>query len=247
MRNAHKEVKPKGTFFGIGIGPGDPKLLTLKAIEILKKVDIIFAPKSRIKTDSLAAEIIKPYIPKNSIIREVIFPMSRDKKRLANFWEKAALKIYREISLGKDVAFITMGDPFVYSTYIYLSREIRRLNKNLKIVTVPGISSINAASSLLEIPLACSDEKFAVIPMPGNLKELKGIFSLFDTVVLLKIGNALSKLVKFLKKEGLEKQAFFVSRAGLSKQLVGGDISSLNKKTSGYLSIVIVKLRKRGG
>ena len=160
MRNGYKEIKKprtgtsgrgksKGTLFGIGIGPGDPQLLTLKAKEILRKADVIFAPKARIKSGSMAVDIIKSHIRKTDKVKQLLFPMTKDKKRLQSFWKRAALRVYKEISLGKNVAFVTVGDPFIYSTYIYLLRHIRKLDKQLKVVTVPGISAINAASALL--------------------------------------------------------------------------------------------------
>lgn len=238
--------KPKGILYGVGIGPGDPELLTLKARKILKKVDIIFAPKPNIKSTSLAADIIKNYIPKKKQVRELIFPMTKNKKTLSKFWKQAAARVYEELSSGKDAAFVTIGDPFIYSTYIYLLRHIRRLDKELKVVTVPGISAINAASSLLEIPLAEADERFVVMPVPNRLQELKNIFLLFDTVVLLKIGKDLGRLVKFLKKEGLDKSIFFVKRIGYQERCVAKSLSRMDKKLSGYLSIMIVKSKKKG-
>lgn len=247
MCNDYKKIKKvKGTLYGIGIGPGDPELLTLKAINILKKVDSIFAPKPNIKSTSMAADIIKNYIQKKNKVKELLFPMTKNKKTLGRFWKQAASRVYEELSSGKDVAFVTIGDPFIYSTYIYLLRYIRKLDKGLKVVTIPGISAINAASSLLEIPLAEADERFAVMPLPNRLQELKNIFSLFDTVVLLKIGKNLGKLVKFLKKEGLDKSSFFVKRIGYQERCVAKSLSRLDEKLSGYLSIVIVKSKKKG-
>ena len=195
MRNAYKKI---GTLYGVGIGPGDPELVTLKAINIFKKADSIFAPKPNIESTSMAADIIKNYIQKKDNIREIIFPMTKDNKVLSRFWKDAALKVYKELSLGKDAAFVTIGDPFIYSTYIYLMRHIRKLDRGLKIITIPGISAINAASSLLEIPLAEADERFAVIPLPKRLADLKKVFKQFDTVVLLIIGKNLKNLVSLL-------------------------------------------------
>lgn len=244
MRNDYKEIKPKGTLFGIGIGPGDPQLLTLKAVNILKKVDSIFAPKPNIKSTSIAANIIRNYIQKKGKVKEVVFPMTKDKEILGRFWGRAASRVYEELSKGKDVAFVTIGDPFIYSTYIYLLRHIRKLDGGLKVVTVPGISAINAASSLLEVSLACAGERFVVMPLPEDLKKLKSVLLQFDTVVLLKIGKNLGKLISFLKKEGLKNCSFFVRRIGYPEQYIAKDLSFLNEETSGYLSTAIIKPQK---
>ena len=242
MRNGHKKV---GTFFGIGLGPGDPELLTLKAEKILRKVNVIFAPKPEVKSTSTAADIIKGYIQKKKV-REIVFPMTKNKRKLEKFWKKAAVIVYQELSSGNNAAFITIGDPFIYSTYIYLLRYIRKLDKDLKVVTVPGISAVNAASSLLEVPLAEGNEKFAVMPLPARLEELRNVLSMFDTVVLLKIGKDLRRLVEFLKAEGLDKSSFFVRRIGHPEQYIAKGLSlpDVNEKTSGYLSTMIIKRGK---
>jgi precorrin-2/cobalt-factor-2 C20-methyltransferase len=253
MCDGYKKVKPrssakeggKGTFYGIGIGPGDAELLTLKAINILKKVDTVFAPKPNIESVSIAGDIIENYIWKKDKVKEIVFPMTKDKKILGRFWKESALRVYEELSWGKDVAFVTIGDPFIYSTYIYLLRHIRKLDRDLKVITIPGISAINAASSLLEVPLAEADERFAVMPLPEDLKELKDVLSEFDTVVLVKIGKDLGKLINFLKKEGFKNCSFFVRRIGYSDQYIAKDLSSLSEKTPGYLSTVIIRPQRR--
>ena len=235
----------RGILYGIGIGPGDPELLTLKARKILRKVDTIFAPKPEIESTSAAVDIIRGYIPGKQV-KELVFPMTKDREKLERFWKRAAVSVYQKLSSGNNTAFITIGDPFIYSTYIYLLRYIRKLDKDLKVVTVPGISAVNAASSLLEIPLAEGNEKFAVMPLPARLEELKDILSMFDTVVLLKIGKDLSRLVRFLKKEGFDKYSFFVRRIGYPEQYIAKGLSLLDvdDKTSGYLSTMIIKRGK---
>ncbi len=231
-----------GILYGIGIGPGDPELLTLKAMEILKNVDTIFAPKPEIESTSAAADIIRDCILKKEV-KELVFPMTKDRRKLEKFWKKAAVMVYQELSSGNNAAFITIGDPFIYSTYIYLLRYIRKLDKDLKVVTVPGISAVNAASSLLEVPLAEGNEKFAVLPLPARLEELRDVLSMFDTVVLLKIGKDLRRLVEFLKVEGLDKSSFFVRRIGHPEQYIAKGLSlpDIDEKTSGYLSTMIIK------
>ena len=243
MRNDNNSSR--GTLYGIGIGPGDPELLTLKAREILRKVDTIFAPKSEIESTSTAADIIRGYIQEKGV-RELIFPMTKDRKKLEEFWRNAAVRVYQELSSGKDAAFITIGDPFIYSTYIYLLRYIKKLDEGLKVVTIPGISAVNAAASSLGISLAEGSERFAVLPLPEDLEELKGILLVFDTVVLLKIGKALDRLVKFLKSEGLDKSSFFIRRIGSPEQYIASGLSLLDvdEKTSGYLSTMIIKPEK---
>jgi len=233
--------KATGTLYGLGIGPGDPELLTVKAVRVLDRVDRIFAPKPETKSSSFAVEIIKDFVKDPGKIEELVFPMTRDVADLRHFWEEAASRVCSELTMGKDAAFVTLGDPFIYSTYNYLLRNIRRLDKNLKIITIPGISSINAASSIMEESLAEGDERFAIMPLPENVEELKNIFSIFDTVVLLKIGKNLDQLIRFLKDEGLDDASYFISRIGTSDQYFSKGLSSLKEEVSGYLSTMIVK------
>jgi len=236
-----KPDRPIGTLYGIGLGPGDPELLTLKAVRILNSVDIIFSPRSGVKSTSMAANIINGIITDADKIEELVFPMTKDVNELHHFWGEAALRVYNELTRGKDAAFITLGDPFIYSTYNYLLRCIRKLDETLNVITIPGISAINSASSNMEVSLVEADEKFVVMPLPENLEELKNIFAMFDTVVLLKIGKNLDALVRFLKDEGLDGSSYFISRIGSDEQYISKGLSLLREGESGYFSTMIVK------
>jgi len=242
-----KKIKPKGKLYGIGIGPGDPELITVKAVGLLKKADVVFAPCSGIKSKSYAAEIVKKYISKRKL-KTIVFPMSKNQKALKDFWQKAAFKVYRMISRGKDAAFITIGDPMIYSTYIYLLRYIRKLDKDIEIHTIPGISVVNAIASLFSVPLAEGGEKFAVLPLPEKLSDVKEALKQFDTVVLLKIGKNLKRLAEFLKKEELKYTAYFAKRIGCRGQYTTKDILEVDecRESLGYMSTMIIRKKKQG-
>ena len=241
-----KEINPKGELYGIGIGPGDPELLTIKGYNILKKADVIYAPRARIKGVSFAAEIIKKYVSKDKI-KTIIFPMSRNRKTLKEFWQKAALKVYRDLCQGKTVGFVTIGDPLVYSTYMYLLRHLRRIDKDTDIHTVPGVSAVNAIASVFSVSLAEADERLAVIPLPRRIADLKQILKQFDTVVLLKIGKDLNRLVNFLKKEKFDGGFYFAKRLGCPEQYIVDNLSKLDmaaEKNLGYMSIIVLRRKK---
>ena len=245
MGDDHQKVAgTMGIFYGLGIGPGDPELLTIKAKKILQRVDQIFVPRSAQKSDSLAMRIISEYI-KEKRVEEIIFPMTKKKEHLQDFWQQSANTIYGQLSAGSDVAYVTPGDPFIFSTYGYLVKYLADLDQRIEIVTIPGISAFNAASAMGNIPLTMGDEKMAVISLPQNLQELKIIFSLFQTVVIMKIGNGLSSLVEFLKKEGLDHSLFFIRKIGYPEQFITKNISSLdlNDTKTGHLSVMIIKTK----
>ena len=244
-RAAAGRVK-SGKLYGIGIGPGDPGLLTLKAKEIISKVDILFCPKGHEEGISLARSMIEQGIARKSDFVELTFPMTRDPEILKEHWQKAARKIAGEVKKGKEAAFITLGDPFIYSTYIYLLRALRREYPDLEVETVPGISAFNAAAAKAGIPLVQGDERLAILPVTKDLKGLREAFGAFDTVILMKVGTKLDKVLTLLKELDLLKNSVMISRLGQPKERIINDLSSLKgEKRGGYFSVIIVKVPPR--
>ncbi|MGD0919515.1 MAG: precorrin-2 C(20)-methyltransferase [Thermodesulfobacteriota bacterium] len=232
-----------GKLYGIGIGPGDPKLLTLRAREILDQADVIFCPKGDEDKASWARSIIEATTSAPKEFIELPFPMTRNKRRLEVYWQKAARRIAQEIANGKQGAFITLGDPFIYSTYIYLARTLRKKFPEIEVETIPGISAFNAAAARAEIPLVEGDERLAILPVRKDLRGLREAFHAFDTVVLMKVGSKLDKVMALLAELDLLKQSVLVSRLGQPGEKMIHDLSSLKKiKKEGYLSVIIVKI-----
>lgn len=229
-----------GNFYGIGIGPGDPELLTLKALRILKEVDVVFVPKAGIKEESMALEIVQPLINGKEVI-EKVFPMIKDEDRLYGFWQDAARTIKAELVKGKDVAFLTIGDSLTFSTYVYLLRCLKDMIPGENIHTVPGITSFNAAASLVNLPLAQRDEKLAVIPVSDNVEELRPVLEGFDTVVLMKVAKRLDRVIVLLEELGLADKAVFASHVGLKDTYITYDLNSLKGSGKGYMSVIIVR------
>jgi precorrin-2/cobalt-factor-2 C20-methyltransferase len=235
-----------GKLYGIGIGPGDPKLLTLKAKEILDQVDIIFCPKGDEDKTSWARSIIEATTSASKELVELHFPMTRNRKVLEVYWQKAARRIAEEIAKGKQAAFITLGDPFIYSTYIYLVKTLRKNFPDIEVETIPGISAFNAAAARAQIPLVEGDERMAILPVRKDLKGLREAFQAFDTVILMKVGSKLDKVMALLTELDLLKHSVLVNRIGYSGEKIIHDLSSLKKiEKEGYLSVIIVKIPRR--
>lgn len=248
MRNDYKKRKNvKARLYGIGIGPGDPKLLTIKAKEILGKVDTIFVPKSSDSAESCARAITESASKGKKNYIELTFPMTKSMKILNSYWKKAASRIAQEVRKNKDVAFVTIGDPFVYSTYIYLLKTLYRDFPDIKTETIPGITSFNAAAACGQFPLVEGNEKLAILPVKKNLEGLKEAFNEFDTVVLMKVGSKLKKVLGLLKKMGLAGDSLLVSRAGQPQELIVRGLDSLQNTKLGYLSVIIVKRKNKKG
>lgn len=231
-----------GKFYGVGVGPGDSQYLTLRAAAVLRECDIVFCPISKVGKESIALDIARQHIGENTSIKELNFPMSRSMDVLDTAWYASALFIKTELDDGQNCAFITLGDPSLYSTYIYLQEKLTKMVPELIVETVPGIISPTAAAAAAGIPLAKYDEKFAVIPYSNlsSSSELDVIFDNFQSVVLMKIGNKLSELIEYLGSKGLLGNAVLATRVGMDGQSVE-PLSAGTEPDKGYLSVCIVR------
>ncbi len=234
----------KPRLWGIGIGPGEPELLTLKAHRLISEADIVFAPKARAKGLSLARDIVDRAGLKNLPYREIEFPMVTDKEKLKLKWDDAAQYIIDQLGETKRGVFITLGDPGIYSTWSYLQRTLDRNASNLKTGIVPGISTMNAAAAALAQPLLTGREKLALLPLPSDLQELKEYLQLFDTLVIYKVSGRLKELTIFLEQLGLAEQASLIQRAGMVKEKIFPVLTGLPQRIDGYLSTIIIRCKK---
>ncbi|MGQ3683725.1 MAG: precorrin-2 C(20)-methyltransferase [Candidatus Loosdrechtia sp.] len=229
-----------GSFYGIGLGPGDQEFLTLKAVRIIRNADCIFVPKSGSKEDSIALEIVREYVKDKKVIEQV-YPMTKDRLVLTSAWRKAAEEILAEINAGYDVAYLTLGDPLTFSTYIYLLRQLETMLPGQEIHTIPGITSYNAAASAANYPLLSGDERLAVIPVPDDMNELRPVLEAFDTVVMMKVAKKLNEVIELLEELRLTDNALFASYIGQKNAFFTHDLISLRYSGRGYMSVLIVK------
>lgn len=228
--------------YGIGVGPGDPELITIKAVKAIKEVKTICVPKSEGKDDSIALSIARQYVDdRRQEIVEFSFPMHKDRDTQVKAWQMAADAIIKRIREGKDVAFLTLGDPLFYSTFSYLIPLVADAIPDIKVRVIPGVSSVNAASATLLLPLAEADERIAIIPATYGDKEIIKALEDFDTVVLMKVNRVMEKVLNILAEMDLKDRALFVSRAGWEGEEIVRDLDSLKGKKLDYFSMVIVK------
>ena len=230
------------TVYAVGVGPGDPELLTRKAERILRSVDVILAPVSNPSEASVALGTIREFIDEER--QEIIvhqFPMTSDKSRLIPAWQEAAALIATQVEAGRSVAFITIGDPLFYSTFIYLLRILREQWPHLPIEIIPGISSINAAAAEAALPLVEGDEKMVVIPATAGIEQIKAALARYETVVLLKVKPLYADIIELLRTSGREQRTVFVERVGSSRQKVLSDFSDIATHVPDYLSLMIIK------
>lgn len=235
-------MKRPGTFYGVGVGPGDPELITLKAIKVIGSAGVLAIPRSEAGAESQALAIVKRAMPldgKETI--ELSFPMTKDPAALASSRRQAATLIAERLLGGQDVAFITLGDPLLYSTFSYLMPFVKELSPESAIRPVPGITSFSAAASLIPAPLAETDAKVIIIPAAYDLDRVREALLYADTVVILKVNRAIERLIDLIAEAGLSKGSFFVSRAGWPQQEVITDLEELRGKKPDYFSMLIVR------
>lgn len=233
-------------FYGIGVGPGDPELLTIKGLNALKAADIIIAPKARLKGESVARDIVEKVLDVEKEFIELEFPMTKDKEDLAKRYQNAAQLIKEKIDEGKSVAYLTIGDPLLYSTYIYLLNALQEEATDLKIETIPGIAAYSATASRLNYSLAEKDERVCICPVPESVEELRNIIESNDAIVIMKVAKKLPQVMDLLEEMGLLKETVLGSRVGFEdEKLVSGAAGSFDvAEKEGYLSTLIVRNRR---
>jgi precorrin-2/cobalt-factor-2 C20-methyltransferase len=230
------------TVYAVGVGPGDPELVTRKAERILRSADVILAPVSNPSDASVALSTIREFIDETRqkiIVHQ--FPMTSDRARLIPAWQEAATLIATHAEAGRSVAFITIGDPLFYSTFIYLLRILREQWPHLPIEIVPGISSINAAASEAALSLVEGDEKMAVVPATAGIDQIMMALVNYETVVLLKVKPLFADILEVLRQTGREKSTVFVERVGSPRQKVLTDFGEIAAHSPDYLSLMIIK------
>jgi precorrin-2/cobalt-factor-2 C20-methyltransferase len=231
----------RGKLYAIGLGPGDPDLMTVKAVNILRDVDSIIVPKARIKSESVARDIVSRAMGENLPFVEMVFPMSRDKEDLELHWNKAADTVLSMLEKGENVAFVTLGDVSLYSTFSYLEKAIENKDASVRAHLVPGISSIQLAAVRFEQPLALGDESFGVYPLPEKISDLDSALKEHSNVVIMKIGKRLGELKKYLKDKNLMDKASFIRRAGFPDEYLSRSIDEMSEDETGYLSILMIR------
>ena len=232
----------------VGCGPGDPDLLTVKAVKAIHNADIIMCPTSKEGKPSIALSVISPILDKtkNQEIVNLVFPMTKDQDTLEATWKKNSKILAEGVLSGKNVVYITVGDPYLYSTWIYLHKEISQNYPEIKITVIPGIVSMFTFASKVGISLAEGAEKVSVIPSCYDLTQVKEIAKNSDTMVFLKDGRYFDKVIELLKESGFSDDSIFAIGQDLDteneivKKLTLGEVND-NTLTSKYFSILVVK------
>ncbi|MGQ9481814.1 precorrin-2 C(20)-methyltransferase [Chloroflexus sp.] len=231
----------------VGLGPGDPELITVKGMCAIQAADVIFAPQSRDGDAGIALQIATPWIDRSrQRIVTLPLPMTRDSGQLRPAWQAAATVMQQELGQHHRGVYLLLGDPLLYGTFVYLWRELRAVEPDLTVSIIPGITSFAAAAAAGGIPLAMADERLIVVPASyeTDAATLQRLLDDFATVVLMKAGTALPAIVETLHQLNLIDHALYAERVGLAGEFITRDLRTLDLHHRPYLSLVIVRRGK---
>ncbi|WP_027180543.1 precorrin-2 C(20)-methyltransferase [Maridesulfovibrio bastinii] len=228
-----------GKLYGIGVGPGDPELLTVKAVKILAAVDVVLAAASTKNEYSRSLDIAMQYIGGNCEIIKVSYPMTRDKKILDRAWEENADLAAEFLKSGKNVAFLTLGDPLIYSTFGYMLRTISKSYPQFDVEIIPGITSYQAAAAETGTILVESGQNLLLTSGVADEAKFKQSMEQSDNVVILKAYRNFVELRGAVMALSDKYNSKFISRLGLDGEQIFDDISAVPEKTH-YLSLMLL-------
>jgi precorrin-2/cobalt-factor-2 C20-methyltransferase len=234
-----------GKLYGIGVGPGDPELMTVKAVEILRTVGHIFAPVSRSGGASIAYDIAKKFIPAEIPVTLLLFPMLKDKQQLSGQWMQNYRSIEQAVRQGVDCAFITLGDPSTYSTFAVIQRYFTQHASDISIEAIPGITSFSFAAAQAGMPLVEGNEILSIVSGNDSAERVAEIIDCSDTVVFLKTYRNRDRLLKIINDKGLTRSCIYVQKCGMEGEDILHDVKQLSGNPE-YLSLIVLKRQRQG-
>ncbi|WP_255452814.1 precorrin-2 C(20)-methyltransferase [Aquimarina sp. RZ0] len=230
------------TIYGIALGPGDPELLTLKALRLLKEADLIFYPGSI--TDGVKKSYVYPLLEyhglENKELKGFFLKMSSDRKQASEIYKSTAIEIREAYLLGKKIAVVCEGDISLYASFSYLLNKLQNLQ--LPVSLIPGINSFSLGAALHKEPLGLLNDKIAIIPRAKNIEEITRYLLDFDTVVLMKIRAGWREFQSELA--GKDWEYYYCERLGTNQEYITTDLAAVTKREIPYFSLLIIKKSK---
>ncbi|MGL5312753.1 MAG: cobalt-factor II C(20)-methyltransferase [Peptostreptococcaceae bacterium] len=225
-------------FYGIGTGPGDSSLLTIKAVDTLRSLDILYTPESKKGGESLALSIVSKYLPETLEIKSRHFPMNFNDGEKILAWNQVADEIVEDVKEGKNVGFVTLGDPMIYSTYVYI---MERLIGDIDVETIPGISSFSNIASNQNFPLVMDREPLIIIPCTIAEEKIDYALENYSSIVLMKVYKNFKEIVEKLEKNNLIEHAILVSNSSQEGEVVYNNLREVNLEDKiSYFSTILV-------
>ena len=232
-----------GRLIGVGVGPGDPELLTLKGLRALREADHVFVPIGDTGEMGRAERVVRPHLDLGRV-RRLRFALSNDAHARAENWERAAEEVSEPLRRGETCAFATIGDPNVYSTFTYLARTVKDYVPDVYVETVPGITAMQDLAARGGTVLLEGDERLALLPFTAGESALRSALSGFETVVCYKGGSWLREVLEISGDEGRLEDAIYGSRLGMEGEEVVAASEVVGQEGT-YLSTLIFARRGR--
>ena len=236
----------------VGCGPGDPELLTIKAVHLIKNAQVLFAPTAREGKPSIALSVVDQYVDKSTKTASLVFPMVKDKESLKDYWVRNAGEIASAVRSGKKVVYLTVGDPALYSTWIYIHRELKKSHPDIEVEIVPGVTSVFAIANKAKISLAEGEETVAIVPACYDMDRVKRTAAACDTVIFLKDGRYFDNVIDTLGQAGFPDDAMLAIAQDVSapegeilEVTTLADQRGRKGPTEKYFSIMVAKKNAR--
>ncbi len=230
-----------GTLYGISVGPGDPELLTLKGLRLLKQAPVVAFPEGVQGKRGMAEQIVEEWLRPEQIRLALTFPYVQDNDVLTAAWNLAATRVWEYLQQGQDVAFVCEGDVSFYSTFNYLAQTLQENYPEATIVAVPGVCSPLAAAANLGIPLTIRHQRLVVLPAIYNRAELETALQWADVVVLMKVSSVYADVWHLLHHRNLLERSYIVEWATLPHQVIHQDLRNKPDLKLPYFSLLIVQ------
>ncbi len=224
--------------YGVGVGPGDPELLTLKAVRVLRAAPVVFAPQAEGSTDSLSLSVARQYIDTNR--QRLIYASFVMGGTSDGVWADAAERIAAHLLCGRDVAFLTQGDPLLYGSFMYVMEKVQAAYPHLPVEVIPGVTSITAVAARATLPLVSHGERLAVLPAMYGIDDLRAVLAEYDTVVLMKVNARALAAVSELEAAGELRRCVFARRATTSQEQLAFSLQSIAPDAADYFSMLIL-------
>ncbi len=234
----------KGCFYGVGVGPGDPELITLKALRLIRNaavVSYLANDSGQSQARAIACEAFVD-VQTEQIEIAINMPMSTDRRLANNAYDEGAEQIRQQLEAGHDVVFLCEGDPLFFGSFAYL---LERLQSDFECQVVPGISSVHAASAALQAPLTMLKESFVVVSGRHSDEQIRVALQQHDSVVIMKAGQARPRILALLEETGRQNDARYLEYIGRENQRVEASISSLASEAGPYFSLFVVTRQER--
>lgn len=246
-------MPPTPLLTAVGVGPGDPELITVKGVQAIQQARFVFVPRSQNGEQSLALRIAQRWLDTSrQQVVELSLPMTRNPAQLVPAWQAAADEIARQLtSLPPQEpaggVYLLLGDPLLYGTFTYIWAELAHRHPHLGVEIVPGVTSFAAGAAAAQFVLSTTSDRVAILPATyeTDKAELRRLLDDFDTIILMKVGGVLPQILAALEEMKLLENSLYAERVGMPEERLvrGPQLRALKNQRRPYLSLLIVKRR----